>query len=101
VDRLSKLLPRILARQPRSGLLAEYRLRQAFRLVLGDELAAACDTIEVHGTTVSITTSNPALAHQLRLDSDELMQRLNTESRLSRQVRVIRVRIGRPRGRSA
>jgi len=100
VDRLGKLLPRVLAKQPRAGLVAEYRLRQAFRAVLGEALAGACETIEVRGSTVSVTTANPALAHQLRLDAEELMRRLNAESNLSRPVRSIRVRIGRPqRGR--
>jgi hypothetical protein len=98
---LSKVLPRVLAKQHRAGLLAEYRLRQAFRTVLGDALAEACESIEVRGGTVSVTTANPALAHQLRLDAEELMRRLNAESRLSRRVRVIRVQVGRsarPRG---
>jgi hypothetical protein len=97
VDRLSKVLPRVLARQPRSNLVVEYRLRQAFREVLGDSLASACETIEVRGATVSVTTANPALAHQLRLDSEELMARLNASSKLARPVRAIRVRIGRGR----
>ena len=101
MDRLGKVLPRVLAKQRRAGLLAEYRLRQAFRTVLGDALADACESIEVRGTTVSVTTANPALAHQLRLDAEELMRRLNEESKLSRPVRVIRVQVGRsarPRG---
>jgi hypothetical protein len=92
---LSKVLPRVLARQRHAGIVAEYRLRQAFREVLGEALTAACETIEVRGSTVSVTTPNPALAHQLRLDSEELIRRLNAESKLTRQVRVIRVRIGR------
>ena len=101
MDRLGKVLPRVLAKQPKAGLVAEYRLRQAFREVLGEALAAACETIEVRGSIVSVCTGNPALAHQLRLDAQELMQRLNSESRHTRQVREIRVRIGRtlrPRG---
>ena len=96
MDRLGKVLPRVLARQPRAGLVAEYRLRQAFREVLGEALAAACETIDVRGSIVSVSTANPALAHQLRLDAEELMRRLNAESRLARPVREIRVRIGRP-----
>jgi len=101
VDRLGKVLPRVLARQPRASLVAEYRLRQAFREVLGEALASACETIEVRGAIVSVSTANPALAHQLRLDAEELMRRLNAESKLTRPVREIKVRIGRtqrPRG---
>jgi hypothetical protein len=96
VDRLDKVLPRVLARQPRAALVVEYRLRQAFRDVLGEALAAACETIEVRGATVSVTTANPALAHQLRLDSEDLMRRLNSEARLTRPVRAIKVWVGRP-----
>jgi hypothetical protein len=97
VDRLGKVLPRVLAKQPRAALVVEYRMRQAFREVLGEALAAACETIEVRGATVSIVTGNPALAHQLRLDSEELMRRLNAETRLTtRPVKAIKVRIGRP-----
>ena len=95
------MLPRVLAKQHRAGLLAEYRLRLAFRTILGDALAEACESIDVRGGTVSVTTANPALAHQLRLDAEELMRRLNAESRLSRPVKVIRVQVGRsarPRG---
>ncbi len=95
MDRLGKVLPRVLSRQRNPGLLAEYRLRQAFRHVLGEALAEACETIEVRAGVVSVTTANPALAHQLRLDADELMRRLNAESNIGRPVRVIRIRIGR------
>jgi hypothetical protein len=94
VDKLGNLLARVVSRQPGLAQLAEHRLRIAFRQVVGESLAAGCESIEVRGTTLSITTSNPALAHQLRLDSERLMQRLNEESRLTRRVRVIRVRVG-------
>jgi hypothetical protein len=93
---LGKVLPRVLAKQPRSALLTEYRLRQAFRAVLGEALSSACEEIEVRGGVVSVCTGNPALAHQLRLDATELVQRLNVEARMAKPVREIRVRIGRP-----
>jgi len=41
-----------------------------------------------------VTTSSPALAHQLRLDSELIASRLN-ELDLGRKVRAVRVRIGR------
>jgi hypothetical protein len=86
----------VLSRQPHAALVVEYRLRLAFREVLGEALAAACETIEVRGSTVSVSTGNPALAHQLRLDAEDLMQRLNAQARMTRPVRAIKVRIGRP-----
>jgi hypothetical protein len=94
VDKLGNLLGKVISRQPGADQLAEHRLRIAFREVVGEALAAGCESIQVRGSTLSITTSNPALAHQLRLDSERLMQRLNQESRLRRQVRTIRVRVG-------
>jgi hypothetical protein len=94
VDKLGNVLGRVVARQPGAALLVEFRLRIAFRKVVGESLAAGCESIQVRGTTLSITTSNPALAHQLRLESERLMERLNEESRLARRVRVIRVRVG-------
>jgi Dna[CI] antecedent, DciA len=99
VDKVGNLLARVIQRQPGSGQLTEYRLRIAFREVIGEALAAGCESIQVHGTTVSITTSNPALAHQLRIDSERLMQRLNQESRLPGRIRTIRVRVGGAPGR--
>lgn len=98
MHRLGKVLPKVLAGQPRAGLFAEHRLRWTLRQVLGDTLAAACESIEVRGSTVSVTTSNPALAHQLRLDAELLLRRLNEESLLSRKVRTLRVRVGRSSG---
>jgi hypothetical protein len=92
------VLPRVLARQPNANVLAEHRLRLAFREVLGEAIASACESVEVRGSTLAITTANPALAHQLRLDAQELMRRLNEASRLSRPVRTIRVRVGRGTG---
>jgi len=41
-----------------------------------------------------VTTSSPALAHQLRLDSEHILRRLK-DLNLGRKVRALRVRIGR------
>ncbi len=41
-----------------------------------------------------VTTSSPALAHQLRLDAETVITRLNGME-LGRRVRILRVRIGR------
>lgn len=95
MDRLGNLLGRVLARQPGSAHITELRMQLAFREVLGDSLAAACQRIEVRGTTVHVGTANPALAHQLRLDSELLIQRLNRETQLGRKVRAIKVQTGR------
>jgi len=94
VDKLGNLLPRVLAKQPGAAKIVEMRLRLAFVDLIGPSLAGNCELIEVRGSAVSITTSNPALAHQLRLDSELLMARLN-ERQLGRRIRSIRVRTGR------
>jgi hypothetical protein len=94
VDKLSKVLPRVLARQRRAGLLAEYRIRQALREVLGESLASECEKIEVRGSVVWVTTANPALAHQLRLDAETLVTRLNDVSKLPRRIRAMNIRVG-------
>lgn len=65
----------------------------AFRTVIGVEPALLCDEIEIHSGTLVVTTSSPALAHQLRLDSETIIARLNALE-LGRKVRTLRVRIG-------
>lgn len=68
-----------------------------FREILGPALLGDCEEIDLHGSILTITTRNPALAHQLRLDSEVLLERLN-ESGAPRQVRQLRVRNGRGPG---
>ena len=96
-DRVGDILPRVLARQPDAGRLLEVQLQIAFRTVLGEQLSAQCEEVTVTGSTVWISTRNPALAHQLRLDQDVLLRRLNEESGLPRRVSRLRVQTGRGR----
>jgi hypothetical protein len=65
----------------------------AFRAVIGPEPADLCGEIELHLGTLVVTTTSPALAHQLRLDSEAILERLN-RLELGRKVRAIRVRVG-------
>lgn len=74
--------------------MVELRLRRLFTDLIGADLALHCETIDVRGSTLTVVTSNPALAHQLRLDSAMLMERLNEQSP-GRRLRTIRVRTGR------
>ncbi len=94
VDRLGRVLPRVLAKQRRASLLTEYRVRHTVREVLGEDLSAECEVIEVRGPAVWITTANPALAHQLRLDAEPLVARVNAVTNLPRPIRSINVRVG-------
>ncbi|MBO0703592.1 MAG: DUF721 domain-containing protein [Candidatus Dormibacteraeota bacterium] len=94
---LGDILPRVLARQPDAARLMEVRIQIAFRAVLGEELSAQCEEVTVQGSTVWVTTANPALAHQLRLDQETFVRRLNEQSGLPRRVYRLRVQTGRGR----
>jgi len=94
VDKLGNILPRVLRRQPDGKRLIGTQVASAFRTVIGTEPASLCDEIELDSGTLVVTTSSPALAHQLRLDSETIIGRLNRLG-LGRKVRTLRVRIGR------
>jgi predicted nucleic acid-binding Zn ribbon protein len=70
------------------------RVRLAFAGLLGPSLAAECETIEVRGSTLTVSTPNPALAHQLRLDTEQLLERLNAATP-GRVLRTLKIRTGR------
>ena len=94
MDKLGNILPRVLRRQPDATRLIGTQVASAFRSLIGTEPANLCDEIELHSGTLVVTTSSPALAHQLRLDSETIIGRLNLLG-LGRKVRSLRVRIGR------
>jgi len=94
VDKLGNILPRVLRRQPGGARLLGTQVAAAFRSVIGSEPARLCDAVELRSGTLLVTTSSPALAHQLRLDSETIVGRLNAME-LGRRVRSLRVRIGR------
>src|SRR4030088_2831769 len=95
VDKLGNILPRVLRRQPGGGRLLGTQVASAFRALIGTDPALLCDQVELHSGTLVVTTSSPALAHQLRLDSETIVRRLK-DLDLGRKVRAIRVRTGRP-----
>ncbi len=66
----------------------------SFRSMIGSEPARLCEEVELRSGTLLVTTSSPALAHQLRLDAETIVERLNGLD-LGRRVRTLRVRIGR------
>jgi hypothetical protein len=94
VDKLGNILPAVLRRQPGGGRLLGTQVATAFRTVIGPEPARLCDAIELKSGVLMVTTSSPALAHQLRLDAETVIARLNGMD-LGRRVRILRVRIGR------
>ena len=94
MDKLGNILPRVLRRQPGGSRLIGTQVAAAFRTVIGPESAQLCDEIEIHSGILVVTTSSPALAHQLRLDSETIVSRLNGLD-LGRKVKAVRVRIGR------
>jgi Dna[CI] antecedent DciA-like protein len=94
VDKLGNILPAVLRRQPGGGRLLGTQVAAAFRTVIGPEPARLCDAVELKSGVLMVTTSSPALAHQLRLDAETVIARLNGMD-LGRRVRILRVRIGR------
>jgi hypothetical protein len=94
VDKLGNILPRVLRRQPGGSRLLGTQVAAAFRTVIGSEPARLCDEVELRSGILIVSTSSPALAHQLRLDAETILERLNGLE-LGRRVRTIRVRIGR------
>ncbi len=94
MDKLGNILPAVLRRQPGGGRLLGTQVATAFRTVIGPEPARLCDAIELKSGVLMVTTSSPALAHQLRLDAETVIARLNGMD-LGRRVRILRVRIGR------
>ena len=94
MDKLGNILPRILRRQPGGARLLGGQVASAFRTLVGPDVAVLCDEVELRAGTLLVTTSNPALAHQLRLDAETIIARLNRPE-LGRKVRTLRVRVGR------
>ncbi|HEX7264176.1 MAG TPA: DUF721 domain-containing protein [Candidatus Dormibacteraeota bacterium] len=94
MDKLGNILPRVLRKQPGGSRLMGTQVSAAFRTIIGTEPARLCDGVELRSGTLLVTTSSPALAHQLRLDAETIIERLNALE-LGRRVRLLRVRIGR------
>jgi hypothetical protein len=94
VDKLGNILATVLRRQPSGGRLLGTRVAAEFRSMIGPEPARLCDEVDLRSGVLVVTTSSPALAHQLRLDAETIVQRLNGMD-LGRKVRSVRVRIGR------
>jgi hypothetical protein len=94
VDKLGNILPRVVRRQPGGARLLGTQVAGAFRQIIGPEPALLCDEVELKSGVLLVTTSSPALAHQLRLDAETVITRLN-DLNLGRKVKTLRVRIGR------
>ena len=95
MDKLGNILPRVLRKQPGGARLLGGQVAVAFKTMIGPEPALLCDEVELKAGVLLVTTSSPALAHQLRLDAETVIRRLN-DLNLGRKVRTLRVRIGRP-----
>ncbi len=93
MDKLGNILPRIVRKQPGGTRLLGGQVAVAFRTLLGPDVARLCDLVELRAGTLVVTTSSPALAHQLRLDAETIIAHLNRPD-LGRKVKTLRVRIG-------
>jgi hypothetical protein len=94
VIRVGNVLSDVLAKQPGRQRLTELRVAGAFREMLGEPLASSCEVVRVRASTLVLVTSNPALAHQLRLDSEIVLTRLN-DKHLGVTLKTLQVRTGR------
>lgn len=94
MDKVGKVLARVIAAQPHNRQISELRLRLVLTEILGPGLGEACGEVHLRGGTLSVSVTNPALAHQLRLDAPAVIERLNAR-RVARPVRELRVRTGR------
>lgn len=94
MDKLGNILPRVVRKQPGGARMLGTRVAAEFRALIGPEPARLCDEVELRSGVLMVTTSSPALAHQLRLDAEAVIARLNGMD-LGRRVRILRVRIGR------
>ncbi|HET7466318.1 MAG TPA: DUF721 domain-containing protein [Candidatus Dormibacteraeota bacterium] len=94
MDKLGNILPRVVRKQPGGARMLGTRVAAEFRALIGPEPARLCDDVELRSGVLMVTTSSPALAHQLRLDAEAVIARLNGMD-LGRRVRILRVRIGR------
>ena len=53
------------------------RVREAFADVVGPQLSRLCEAVSLERGTLLIATAHTALAHQLQLDSAQLIATLN------------------------
>lgn len=93
MDSLGRLLPRVIGKQPGSRPLVEARARLALAELLGPSLAGQLGSLEIRGSKLWLATPNPALAHQLRLDAETVLQRLNAVGIGRAPLRELHVRI--------
>ena len=95
MDKLGNILGRVVRKQPGGNRILGGQVAGAFRIVIGEEGARLCDSVELRSGTLWVTTSSPALAHQLRLETETIIRRLN-DMDLGKKVKGVRVRTGRP-----
>lgn len=55
----------------------EERVREAFAEVIGAQLAPLCEAVKLERGTLLVATAHSALAHQLQLDSQQVVAALN------------------------
>lgn len=73
---LKEGLEAFLRRHPSRPALLERRLDGAVRLVLGESIAPLLVAVRFHQGTLDLVTQSPALAHQMRLDEDAILARI-------------------------
>lgn len=76
-ERLGELFDPALRRLGVRREVRTIQLREAFAMVVGEQLAGLCQAVSLDRGTLCIATAHTALAHQLQLDSPAVVAALN------------------------
>jgi len=77
MDRVSDIIDPTLRRMGVRTRVREAQLQEALASLLGSSLAPMCKAIELKRGTLVVATAHTGLAHQLQLDSANLVDSLN------------------------
>lgn len=76
-DRLSNLIDPTLRRMGIHGHVREAQLADVFAEVVGPAVASLCRVDSLRGTALVIATPHGALAHQLQMESADIVASIN------------------------
>ena len=76
-ERLGELFDPALRRLGVRREVRTIQLREAFAMVVGEQLTGLCQAVSLDRGTLCIATAHTALAHQLQLDSPAVVAALN------------------------
>ncbi|MGH7611886.1 MAG: DUF721 domain-containing protein [Candidatus Dormibacteria bacterium] len=97
MEELNQILPRVLRRMGASRQVRQARVEAALSRAAGDFLRPYVRVMAVQGSTLVLACAHPAVAHQLQLEADRLLEAVNAEVDGGRLTRLRFVaEVGRP-----